>query len=109
VGRDDDLVDLLRGEHVFDRHERLVVEDAAMRRDSRSAKRLERAFEPAAGRRTPRVAVDDVALARLRHRSNNGSADRVSLVAAPYGVHELGADERLVGDDEDGGHASDHA
>ena len=55
--RDDDLVDLLRGEHVLDRGERLVVEDAAVRRDARAARSaasVRSSLRPAAARRESR-------------------------------------------------------
>ena len=99
--RDDDLVDLLRRKHVLDRRERLVVEDSTVGGDARCAQSLEGAVESASSRGAARVAVHHVALPGLRHRRDDRDADRPALGAAPDGVDELRADERLVGHDED--------
>ena len=100
---DDDLVDLLGGEHILHRGERLVVEHAAMGGDPSCPQSAERALEPSAGSSTPRVAVHDVALARLCHRGDNRDADGSPLSPSAHSFHELGADERLVRDHENGG------
>ncbi len=101
MGAHDDLVDVLRREHVLHRSERLVVDDGAVRRDASEPKCREHAVEPSAGRGAARVAVHDVALSRLRHGRDDGHADRAVLGAAQQRVDELPPDERLVRDDED--------
>jgi hypothetical protein len=103
VRRHDDLVDPLGREDVPHRGERLVLEHAAVRRDPGFPQRRERPLEPTPGRGTTRVAVDDVALARLRHGGDDGNPDRALPGAALECRYELPADERLVGDDEDRG------
>jgi hypothetical protein len=77
-----------------------------MRGDAGLAEGRERAVEAPAGRGAPRVAVDDVALPRLGHRSDDENTDLPLLRTAPYRGHELAARERLVRDDEDGGDAT---
>src|SRR5919106_5579717 len=108
--RDHDLVDVLRGEHVLHGCERLVVEHRAVRGDAREPERGEHAVEPAARGSTARVAVDDVATARLGHGRDDGDPNRPLRGTTPDGVDELVADERLVRDHEDeGGHVVRHA
>ena len=58
---DDDLVDVLRGEHIPDSGHRIVVEHRAVRRDTGFAQSFERPVETTAGRSASRVSVDDVA------------------------------------------------
>ena len=103
VGRDDDLGDLLGVENVLDSGQRVVVEHGAVRGYPRLAERRQRAVEAAAGGSAARVAVDDVALARLRDGSDDEHADRPLGRAALQHVDELGPDERLVRDHEDRG------
>ena len=91
----------LRREDVLDRAQRVVVEDGAVRGDAGLAQRGQRPVEPAPGGRTARVAVDDVALARLRHGRDDEDADRAFVGASRDGAHELAAEQRLVRDDED--------
>ena len=102
VGAHHDLVHVLRGEQVLHGGERLVVEDLTVRSDAGEAQRREHAVEPAAGGSATGVAIDDVALSRLGHRCDDGDANRASLRPRAQRVDELGADERLVRNDEHG-------
>src|SRR5206468_7169133 len=90
---DDDLVDLLGGEHVLHRGERLVVVDRSVRRNPREPERREHAVEPATGCRTARVAVDDVALAWLGDRSDDRYPGRPALGALPQNLDKLVSDD----------------
>ena len=105
----DDLVDLFGRENVLHRGERIGVEDSAVSRNPGSPQRSDHAVEPTTGCCATRIAVDDVSLAWLRDRRDDRDADRPPPGAASKGLDELGADERLVRDDEDGrGRVSGH-
>ena len=98
---DDDLVDLLRREHVLHCGERPVIEDASVGGYPGEPKCREHTIEATPGRRTARVTVDDVSLAGLRDRRDDRDPDRTLFGTAAKGVDELVADERFVRDDED--------
>src|SRR5947209_3055010 len=81
--------------------ERLAVDHAAVGRDARRAQSLERALEPPVGSRSPRVLVDDVALARPRDGADDGDPDLARAGALLQRVDQLRARHRLVGYDQD--------
>ena len=97
----DQLVDLLLRDDVLHRVERPRREDPAVRRNTRSAERLDGAVETTAHSRATEVLVDDVAGTRLVDRSDDHRARSGPARHAPHGHDQLVADQRLVGDDED--------
>ena len=102
MGRDDDLVDVLRGEGVLDGAERIVVDHVAVGGNPGLAECRECPVEAPTGCRTSRVAIDDVPGSRLGHRSDHSDSNRSRFGTTLHRGDELGADECLVRHDEDG-------
>ena len=100
VRRDDQLVDVLEREHVLDGGDRAALEHVAVRGDPGRAERGHHPVDAPSRRRAPRVAVDDVAGARLVDRRDHDRRDRPLIRAAPNRVEQLVPGERLVRDDE---------
>src|SRR5438445_12755965 len=102
MGRDEDLVDgrLRLSKRVAHRRRRISLDDVAVGRNAGLAQVLERALEPAARRRAPRVAVHDVTTLRLAHRRDDGDAYGVAArrkrVAERLGVDGLVRDQEDV-------------
>src|SRR5205085_620655 len=80
---------------------RVGVDDEAMRRDPLVPQHLECLVEPAAGGRAARVLVDDVALARVVDRTEDGDADRPLRGFALERLQQAPPGDGLVRDRED--------
>jgi hypothetical protein len=99
--RDDDLVGPVLMQRVFDRLQRIGVDDRPARRDPGLVEKVERPPEAPFRRRTALVLVDDEARARGVLRADDGDADRPLGGALANRVEERAPDDRLVRDDED--------
>jgi hypothetical protein len=87
----------------------IVVVHGSMGGDRGEPQRGEHAVEATPGRCAARVAVHDVALARLREWRDHRDPDRPTLGTSAQRVDELVPYERLVRDDEHGGRVLRHA
>ena len=103
MGRDDDLVRrrLELAERVADRVDRVGLDDETVGRDAVAAQQLERPVQAAPGGSAARRLVDEVAVARLRDRADDGDPDRPLLRAAVERLDQALARNGLVRDHED--------
>src|SRR5262249_1842801 len=76
--------------------ERAAAVDASVGRDAGLAERSKRPVEPPAGRRAPRVLVDDVPGSRIAHRCDRDDPDRSSRGTALDGFDQLAAPHPLT-------------
>src|SRR5205807_1863043 len=101
VGRHDDRVRLELGDRVAHGADGVGVDDEPVGGDAGAAEQLERVVEPSPGGRATGVLVDDVALARVVDRAQDGDADR-TLARLPLHLVEWALPgDGLVRDRED--------
>ena len=104
--RDDDLgrPRLEHRDRVAHRVGRIGLDHEPVRRDARLVQRSERPVEASAGRRAPRVLVDDVRRVRVADRSEDGDEVHAVGGTALQRLDQARPGDRLVGDDQDVAH-----